>query len=343
MVRKMAIIIPAHDEESLIADTVRSALEQNYPKEAYGVWVVADNCQDHTADEARSAGGLVMERKGSPGKGQALNDIFQRLLSEAWEAFVIVDADSRLHPDTLSALNDCLAAGAAAITIPYGVLNPEASWRTRTMELSTASFNGIRPQGRAALGLSAGIYGNGFCLARQTLLEVPYLAESIVEDIEYHLLLLRAGKKVDFCGTVWVKARMPLGQRAARTQRVRWERGRWLMIKAFAPRLLADLVRGKPSSIDGLVDVLAPPMGWVVLAQLLALAGGNPLQRVLASLGLVILLLHYLAAAWRYGSLAALPGLALYLPWYLVEKLWMVLHSFVTERNLPWMRTDREI
>lgn len=341
-IHRIAIVIPAHDEDRWIAETVRHARDQHYPKEAFGVWVVADNCRDKTADEARGAGASVLERQGNPGKGQALHDLFQHLLFQDWEAFLVLDADSRLHPDTLSVLNDYLAADSDVVAVRYGVFNPEASWRTRMMELSTASYNGLRPLGRVALGLSAGLAGNGFCLTRRTVMEVPYLAHSIVEDLEYHLVLLRSGRQVDFCSHVWVKARMPTTQRAARIQRVRWERGRWLMIKTHAPRLLADLMRGHLRAFDGLTDVLMPPMSVVLLGLLPALVAGSGLQQILALGGVGIVAGHYLVAAWLYGSLSALPWLAIYMPWYVVEKSWMMVHSFVTERHVPWIRTERD-
>ena len=53
---KFLIVIPAHDEESGIATTVRSCLESNYPSLLFGVIVIADNCTDQTAALAREAG-----------------------------------------------------------------------------------------------------------------------------------------------------------------------------------------------------------------------------------------------------------------------------------------------
>ncbi len=46
---KFLIVIPAHNEESGIATTVRSCLDANYPSLLFGVIVIADNCTDDTA------------------------------------------------------------------------------------------------------------------------------------------------------------------------------------------------------------------------------------------------------------------------------------------------------
>jgi cellulose synthase/poly-beta-1,6-N-acetylglucosamine synthase-like glycosyltransferase len=339
--RRIAILVPAHDEALLIADTVGNLRAQDYPADAMQIVVIADNCNDETASIAAAAGARVIERQGNPGKGQGLFDALGILLQESWDAFLIVDADSHLHPEVLKEINQALAAGSRAIQMRYGVLNPEQSLRTRAMELSTASYNALRPLGKSVLNVSAGINGNGFCITRETALRVPYLAHSIVEDIEYHMHLLAAGIKVDFLDHVWVKAQMPVGGRGATVQRVRWERGRILTIREYAPKLWRSLLSGQRRAIDGLIDVLMPPVSLVFLAVFLAAVAGTGVQQGLGVAGLLILGGHYLLAALRYGSLPWFLLLMAYVPWYVAWKTWVVLSSLLTERNLPWMRTDR--
>ena len=339
--RRIAILVPAHDEALLIADTVGNLRAQNYPGDAMQIVVIAENCNDETASIAAAAGARVIERQGNAGKGQGLFDALAILLQESWDAFLIVDADSHLHPEALKEINQALAAGSRAIQMRYGVLNPEQSLRTRAMELSTASYNALRPLGKSVLNISAGINGNGFCITRETALRVPYLAHSIVEDIEYHMHLLAAGIKVDFLDHVWVKAQMPVGGRGATVQRVRWERGRILTIREYAPKLWRSLLSGQRRAIDGLIDVLMPPVSLVFLAVFLAAVLGTGVQQGLGVAGLLILGGHYLLAALRYGSLPWFLLLMAYVPWYVAWKTWVVLSSLLTERNLPWMRTDR--
>lgn len=338
---RIAIIIPAHDEATLIANTVQQARALDYPVERFTVLVVADNCSDDTAALARAAGARVLERDANPGKGQGLNDALGMLMAEPWDAFVVLDADSVLHPRTLVELDAALADGARAIQIRYGVSNPDDTVRTRAMELATASFNALRPLGRMRLGLSAGINGNGFCLTRATVEQVPYLAHSIVEDIEYHMLLLRNDIRVRFIDTVWVKAQMPLDAATARSQRVRWERGRIATIRTYAPDLFRRWRGGQSTAFDGLIDVLMPPMSLIVLAMVPALAIGPPAARLLALAGMFIILLHYVVAAHRFGKLSALPRLMLFVPQYVLWKTFVVIRSLFTEKHLPWVRTER--
>ena len=307
--RKIAIVIPAHNESLLIADTVGNMWKQNYPPDAMCVLVIADNCTDDTAMLARQGGARVLEREGNPGKAQGLYEAFDLLLKESWAAFLVVDADSHLHPDTLTEINAALESGSKALQIRYGVLNPEQSLRTRAMELSTASFNALRPLGKAVFGISAGINGNGFCVTKETAIKVPYLAHSIVEDIEYHMHLLQAGIRVDFLDHVWVKAQMPISGKGANVQRVRWERGRIITIKNYAPALIRSLLAGKPRAIDGLIDVLMPPVSLVFLCLIPAISMGDGLQ---AQIGIFAVISSGFSFLWPTfpGTLSGKPGLS---------------------------------
>ena len=55
-------IIPAHNEEAVVANLIESLKQQTYNKELYDIYVIADNCTDNTAKVAREAGAIVYER-----------------------------------------------------------------------------------------------------------------------------------------------------------------------------------------------------------------------------------------------------------------------------------------
>lgn len=338
---KLAIVVPAHNERHLIAETVKGLLEQDYPKEHFCVFVIADNCSDETAQLARDAGGRVLERTGNPGKGQGLFDAFQLLMQEDWQGFIVIDADTQAHPQLLQAYHRAFASGYGAAQAFYGVLNPKDSRRTVAMEFALASFNGLRPKGRAVLGLSAGIFGNGFGLRRDSLELVPYTAHSIVEDLEYHLRLVAADIRVAFLDQTWVKAQMPISAEAAKSQRVRWERGRMQMIREHVPHLLKGVLRGKFSAIEGLLEVAMPPVSALGMALVIAALLGDATLRWACLATVLALVFHYSLASFKYGRIAGLIQISFFIPWYIVWKSWIVATSFVKQRRLGWVRTKR--
>ena len=65
--RRFRFIVPAHNESAGIAATVRSLLEVDYPESLFDVLVVADNCEDDTASQARAAGAQQPARADCPG------------------------------------------------------------------------------------------------------------------------------------------------------------------------------------------------------------------------------------------------------------------------------------
>ncbi len=200
---------------------------------------------------------------------------------------------------------------------------------------------GLRPAGKTALGLSCSISGNGFCISSQTLIKVPYLAHSIVEDIEYHLHLLAEDIKVVFTDRTSAPSQMPVTAAASKSQRVRWEQGRMLMIKKHAGPLLRRTLSGDWNAFEGLLDVLTPPASLIVLPLAAALLLGDSTVRLLALLMFVLLGGHYLLASWRYGSLLGLFRVALFLPWYITWKTYVVLVSLIKRQHSGWVRTSR--
>jgi len=264
------VVVPAHDEEEGIGETVRSLLALDYPADLFRVVVVADNCHDHTRQQAESAGArvLVREDPARRGKGWALAHAFERLGGEAFaDAFVVVDADTLVSPNLLAAFAARLRGQAAALQARYGVRDPERSRRTRLMRLALALFHDVRSQGRERLGLSCGLRGNGMAFTRWLLLEVPHDAVSLVEDLEYGLRLGLRGHRVEYVDEACVLGEMASTETGARSQRTRWEGGRRQLRRSYlAPLLRTAWHQRSLMLLDLALDLLVPPLTQLALA-----------------------------------------------------------------------------
>ena len=341
---RLAVVVPAHDEAEGIAACVASLRNAAVTLPGAEIVVVADNCSDDTAARAHAAGARVLERVDPDrrGKGYALSFAFDVLLAEGVAALIVVDADSLVTPDTLVELSAWLADGADAAQARYGVANPEAGLRPRLMGVALMAFNVLRPRGRARWGLSAGILGNGFALTAATLRAVPYDAHSVVEDLEYHLRLVRSGRRVAFADRATVLASMPTGGRGVRTQRARWEGGRLRMVREAGPGLLAAVATGSWRLLEPLLELLLLPLASHVLVLALALALPWGPGRVCALVGLIVVAVHVLAGiavgggGWR--DLAALAAAPFYVAWKLAL---MPAIARASRRDTDWVRTER--
>jgi 1,2-diacylglycerol 3-beta-glucosyltransferase len=286
---RFAVMIPAHDEEDVIADTLAALSSVDYPRELYAVHVVADHCTDRTVELVRAAGVDVRSNtSGRRGKGPALQFLLEGVLGEAdrdgrpIDAVVIVDADTVVAPGFLAAAAAQMEAGALVVQGQYRVRDSGASTATALRSAALALRHHLRPLGRTALGGSCGLFGNGMVFTTEVLRSRRW-SDHLTEDIELQNQLLLDGVLVGYVPDAVVEAAMPTTLEGARTQNERWERGRIELARRFVPRLLA-LARRDPSrrvaAVDEVLDHLVPPLSVLVAATGLTAVAGTAASTV---------------------------------------------------------------
>ena len=349
----IAVVIPAHDEEQLVAGTVESLRDQTYPRELYGIIVVADNCTDETAAVARAAGADVLVRNvpDSRGKGYALQWAFERILTrkDPPDAVVVVDADSVANPAFLAILESHRQAGAAVVQ-GESLLVPDGS---TTGALRAAAFllvNRARPLGRAVLGLPPRLSGNGMLFARHVLEDHPWDAFTSTEDVEYAVKLRLHGIEPVFARGAIVLSPVAPTPRAAQEQQLRWEGGQLHLARRYVPTLLVRGLRERRASFfDVALELVVPPTGYLFGAGLALTAGAGALAVIgvldlwavaPAAVGVVGLVLYVLvglraaeAPSSAYRALLGAPRLVL----GKVAKA----HRLLDFRPDSWVRTER--
>ncbi len=340
----LAVVVPAHNEEILIGRCVASLLKSAAGVPRCSVVVIADNCTDATELKAQLAGARVLVRHNAEerGKGHALRFAFDKLMADGFDAFLVVDADSMVSDNLIPAMASALLNGAHAAQSRYRVAPPLDSTSKRLMDVALLAFNVLRPKGRDGWGLSAGILGNGFAVSRQTLLEVPYSANSIVEDLEYHLLLIDSGKRVQFVDTAVVYGDMPTDDGAQVSQRSRWEGGRARVALTWIPKLAARLLHGKRLVAEPLLELLTLPLAYLAVLALVLEVLPLPLFRWYGACVIALLAAH-VAFAIKVGgnareSVAALAGAPAYVFWKLA-RLRSIIGS--ARPGTQWLRTAR--
>ena len=127
-------IIPAHNEEAVVADLIKSLKNQDYPKDLLDIYVIADNCTDNTAEVAREAGAIVYERfdPTRKNKGYALNWFLQQKIEEdaPYDAFCIFDADNIADSNFIKNMNKKLCQGEDVVQGYRDIKNPTDNWIT---------------------------------------------------------------------------------------------------------------------------------------------------------------------------------------------------------------------
>ncbi len=238
---RLAVVVPAHDEETMIVRTVRS-LKAADP--ATQIYVVTHNCSDATGAMAAHAGAVVVELKNPKlrGKGAALRHGFAAALEAGANAVLVIDADSVVSPNLIRATRAKLEEGAEVTQCRYELELPADGWERPMARLRALAFRGmnvLRARGRAGLGFSTGLFGNGFALTAEHWRRIPFSANSIAEDVEYHTKLACEGVRVYWVGEAFVHAHMAASGRAQATQEGRWEGGRLKVGSRATGRLIA--------------------------------------------------------------------------------------------------------
>jgi cellulose synthase/poly-beta-1,6-N-acetylglucosamine synthase-like glycosyltransferase len=271
---RLTVLIPAHDEEELIGGCVRTLFAQTYPRDRFDVVVVADNCSDGTAAAAGRAGARVLVRHDPEhrGKGAALRFAIDRLLTEPEppDAIVVVDADSAADTRFLQALVRPLQHGARVVQ-GESLLIDDGSPGGALRSAAFLLVNRVRPAGRAVLGLRGRLAGNGMLIARDVLEAHPWEAYTSAEDLEYSLMLHRAGVEVAFGGGAMLLSPGPPTADAAEQQRLRWEGGLLHLARTHVPALIAAAARERrPDLLGTALDLSVPPLALLTIA-----AGGG--------------------------------------------------------------------
>jgi cellulose synthase/poly-beta-1,6-N-acetylglucosamine synthase-like glycosyltransferase len=260
---RFAVLIPAHNEESVLASTLETLTALKYPRDRWDAYVVADHCTDGTAALAREYGGICLEREdGRRGrKAYALQWLVQELFVDPrqYDAFVIIDADSHLDPLFLQRVRDGLSAGHDVLQGQHRVANARQSFYTQLADIDMRLNNLLRNQAKRNLRLSARLMGDAMCFRRSILERFGWPTESLGEDREFGMYLVARGLRVTYLPDAVSYGQGVLRWRDAGVQRLRWQAAstqiRRAQMRDVARRAIETL---DPSAVDLLVELVVP-------------------------------------------------------------------------------------
>lgn len=353
--RKFAILVPAHNEEKIIAKTIYSLSGLIYPKKNYDVFVIADNCTDNTANLARSLGAKVIERfnKKEIGKGYALRYAFDKLLAEdEYDAIIVVDADSLISGNYLEVMNYYLENNSRVIQSSDLVLPDPGNWSIESTRIGFMLYNYVKPLGRKMLNFNMGLRGNGMCFRTDVLKEVPWQAWSLTEDVEYGLVLLLNGIRIDFAPEATVYAQMPTEPKNAESQRSRWEIGRYQIIRRYTLKFLYQAIKKRSASFfDVFIELVTPPfvnMMLMVVALFFIVIFAwywgfvSLMHAVMWGILVAVGFAYLFVGLYVGGADKSLYKSLLHLPFYIYWKVRLYTRVLRRGKESKWIKTERD-
>lgn len=226
---KFALVVAAHNEEIVIGHIVDSLFRQNYPRELYDVFVIADNCSDKTAEIAEKHGArvFVRENKNERGKGYALEWMFNKIynMEENYDAIAVFDADNLVSSNFLYEMNIQLSKGYKVVQGYIDSKNPFDSWITCSYSIAFWLSNRIFQLPRYNLGLSCSLCGTGFCVDLDVLKKIGWGATCLTEDLEFTMKLALNNIKIGWAHNAVVYDEKPITLIQSWKQRTRWMQG----------------------------------------------------------------------------------------------------------------------
>ena len=351
---RFVVIIPAHNEELFIKRILKSFLEQNYSTNLFHVVVVADNCTDNTSKciTIDNIDVLVRNSKTEIGKGYAIKYALDNISHLSFDALLIIDADSIIDKDGLSALNQHILQGKKILQCNNAVANPEDSWFTLLMNVARTIGNEIMEPAKEKMGLSSHLMGNGMCFHREIIDTYGWDSFSVGEDWEYFAKIINEGEKISFARDVRVYHQESTSLGQATPQRIRWASGRFDVLKKYGFGLLKKGVMQRSLlKIDASLPLLLPNPSLAINLTILGLffsffffiATDSMFWFMLYIILIIIQVLIFISAIF-YTKNKIKSFLSIFIaPVFLIWKMGIDILSFIGIGRKKWNRTKRHL
>ena len=341
-----SILIPSHNEEDVIYDTLQNIQKIKYPKDYFNVYIIMDNCTDNTLKEfnrfkqdypfSTNINKIIVNGGSKP---KALNKAISYLKeNNLWNSdnIIILDADNIISDTMLQSYdyyhkmyNDILQCRILS-----------ANDNNIISQGFTSSFNFMAygfQYTRNCIGLSASLSGTGFSIKRDIFDKVGFSkCDTLTEDLEFSILCILNGYKIKYVPEEYVLNQHLESLKPSLIQRIRWCRGHMQTAMKLDKSLLKAFIK-KPSFqlIDSFIFLNSPPKFIIYL-----IANIN-----LLLLNIKIIPLWVLILLFAYNTFYVLRcngyKLKYFIPhfWYSITMQISLLIGTVTYKNKQWVKT----
>ena len=229
---RFLVLVPAHNEEAVIADIIDNLEHMEYPRELYDFYILADNCTDKTVEVARRMGANVLEsHKEGPDAPTGKPIVLQKALNaldgyqDHYDLVMFFDADNLVDPNMFLEVNSqyLSAEGKADIIQCYLGCKNRKGMVAMFYYMTYTITNRFFQYAKSRLGLNSVIGGTGFAVSAQYLhRRGGWTAMSLTEDFELQIEATCDGKRILWNNNVRIYDEKPTRFCASFRQRTRW-------------------------------------------------------------------------------------------------------------------------
>lgn len=251
---RFALLVCAHNEEQVVGEIVKNLNGLDYPKELYDIYVIADNCNDRTAEIAEQNGAIPIVRndRSKVGKGHGIEFALERLweieesLKIKYDAVAIFDADNLISKNFLKQVSAKMKEGHEVIQGYLDSKNPSDTWITKSYAFAYWATSRIYQLARENIGLSAQLGGTGLVVSTKVLKQMGWGATSLTEDLEFTAkYIIEHSKRVAWIHDAKIYDEKPLKLKQSYVQRMRWMKGHFDCAERYFMPLLNKIIKDK--------------------------------------------------------------------------------------------------
>lgn len=278
-INKFGLIIPARNEEAVVAGLIESIQKNDYPQDKLHIFVIAHNCTDRTAEIARQWGATVYEYNNP--QENTMGFAFKYLFScierdygtQNYDGFFLFNADNILDINYFARMNDAFEYynRESVITSFRNSKNFGTNVISSLYGLYFDMGCRLESRGRTVLGCSTRVQGTGYLINSKVVKNGwPYV--SLTEDWEFSADQILEGNNIRFCDDAVFYDEQPTDLRIMWRQRVRWSRGHLLVFYARFTELFRKIfkkeTKHRVSLYDITVNILPSPLFLFVISAL---------------------------------------------------------------------------
>lgn len=237
---KVTIVVPAHNEDVVIAQTARAILDMNYPHDKVELLLFADNCEDTTYQEMLNVKAMseyatrditITDRKGTGGKAGVLNDA---LKIAKGDYICVYDADAMPEKNALYFLVKKVLEDPERHVASFGrnkTRNANQNFLTRCINQEIVVTQRIQHVGMWHMFKIGRIPGTNFIINTEFVKSIGgWRNGALTEDTDISFKIMQSGKLIALAYNSEAFQQEPETVKSYYMQRKRWAKGNYEVV-----------------------------------------------------------------------------------------------------------------
>lgn len=237
---KVTIVVPAHNEDVVIAQTAKAILDMNYPHDRVELLLFADNCSDNTYAECLSVQAMpeyagrnltIIDRTGTGGKAGVLNDALEMATGEY---ICVYDADAMPEKNALYFLVKEVIKDPERHVASFGrnkTRNANQNFLTRCINQEIVVTQRVHHVGMWHLFKIGRIPGTNFIIQTDFVKSIGGWKNGVLtEDTDISFKIMQSGKLIALAYNSEAFQQEPETLKSYYMQRKRWAKGNYEVV-----------------------------------------------------------------------------------------------------------------